>query len=80
MGIPGGFGCTLIAGLISAMLYGITTLQGPVYFMMHCFGDTAFVKFLVVATCILDTLHVSFMCFRVETVPQQYWHEPQGIP
>ncbi|KAI6158500.1 hypothetical protein EDD17DRAFT_997647 [Pisolithus thermaeus] len=28
MGMPGGFGCVLIAGLISAMLYGITVLQG----------------------------------------------------
>ncbi|KAI6104612.1 hypothetical protein EV401DRAFT_660585 [Pisolithus croceorrhizus] len=28
MAIPGGFGCSLITGLISAMLYGITVLQG----------------------------------------------------
>ncbi|KAI6156392.1 hypothetical protein EDD17DRAFT_1047544 [Pisolithus thermaeus] len=28
MTIPGGFGATLIGGLVSAMLYGITTLQG----------------------------------------------------
>ncbi|KAI6143136.1 hypothetical protein EDD17DRAFT_209326 [Pisolithus thermaeus] len=30
--------------------------------MMHCSEDTSIVKFLVAATCILDTLHVSFMC------------------
>ncbi|KAI6107873.1 hypothetical protein EV401DRAFT_429151 [Pisolithus croceorrhizus] len=30
--------------------------------MMHCSEDTSIVKFFVAATCILDTLHVSFMC------------------
>ncbi|KIK28306.1 hypothetical protein PISMIDRAFT_674009 [Pisolithus microcarpus 441] len=62
MGIPGGFGCTLITGLISAMLYGITVLQTYVYYMTHCSEDTSTVRLLVAATCILDTLHVSFMC------------------
>ncbi|KAI6107175.1 hypothetical protein EDD16DRAFT_1623012 [Pisolithus croceorrhizus] len=62
MGIPGGFGCVLISGLISAMLYGITILQTYVYYMAHCSKDTSTVKFLVAATCILDTLHVAFMC------------------
>ncbi|KAI6122083.1 hypothetical protein F5141DRAFT_559388 [Pisolithus sp. B1] len=33
-----------------------------VYYMMHCSEDPPIVKFLVAATCILDTLHVSFMC------------------
>ncbi|KAI6107172.1 hypothetical protein EDD16DRAFT_1729464 [Pisolithus croceorrhizus] len=66
MGVPGGFGSILIAGLLSAMLYGVTVLQGSVkrntyvYYMMHCSEDTSIVKFLVAATCILDTLHVSF--------------------
>ncbi|KAI6107470.1 hypothetical protein EDD16DRAFT_1523275 [Pisolithus croceorrhizus] len=35
MGMPGGFGCVLIAGLISAMLYGITVLQGSVKRNLH---------------------------------------------
>lgn len=61
MGIPGGFGSFLIAGLISAMLYGITTLQTYVYYM-HYPEDAATIKFLVAAIWILDTLHVSFMC------------------
>lgn len=62
MGVPDGFGCILIAGLISAMLYGITILQTYIYYMTHCSGDASIVKFLVAATCILDTLHVSFTC------------------
>ncbi|KAI6122079.1 hypothetical protein F5141DRAFT_1201478 [Pisolithus sp. B1] len=70
MGIPGGFGCTLIAGLISAMLYGLTLLQGRVewdfrltyVYYMHYSEDTLTVQLLVAATCILDTLHVSFVC------------------
>ncbi|KAI6163247.1 hypothetical protein EDD17DRAFT_1572162 [Pisolithus thermaeus] len=61
MGIPGGFGSFLIAGLTSAMLYGITTLQTYVYYM-HYPEDAAIIKFLVAAIWILDTLHVSFMC------------------
>ncbi|KAI5984052.1 hypothetical protein EDD15DRAFT_2311522, partial [Pisolithus albus] len=62
MDIPGGFGCTLIAGFISAMLYGITVLQTYVYYMTYCSEDTSTVKFVVAATCILDSLHVAFMC------------------
>ncbi|KAI6158499.1 hypothetical protein EDD17DRAFT_1621543 [Pisolithus thermaeus] len=62
MGIPGGFGCALIAGLISAMLYGITILQTYLYYMTYCSEDASIVKSLVAATCILDTLHVSFTC------------------
>ncbi|KAI6158133.1 hypothetical protein BKA82DRAFT_4067276 [Pisolithus tinctorius] len=61
MGIPGGFGSTLIGGLVSAMLYGITTLQTYVYFMYYS-EDASTVKFLVAAIWALDTLHVSFMC------------------
>ncbi|KAI6107467.1 hypothetical protein EDD16DRAFT_107762 [Pisolithus croceorrhizus] len=33
-----------------------------VYYMAYCSKDASTVKFLVAATCILDTLHVSFMC------------------
>lgn len=61
MGIPGGFGVTLIAGLASAMLYGITTLQTYVYYM-HYSEDTSVIKFIVAAIWLLDSLHVSFMC------------------
>ncbi|KIK28352.1 hypothetical protein PISMIDRAFT_674086 [Pisolithus microcarpus 441] len=61
MAIADSFGCILITGLISAMLYGITLLQTYVYYM-HYSEDASTVKFLVAATCILDTLHVSFMC------------------
>ncbi|KAI6158151.1 hypothetical protein BKA82DRAFT_4067515 [Pisolithus tinctorius] len=61
MGIPGAFGSTLIGGLISAMLYGITTLQTYVYFM-HYSEDASAMKFLVAAIWILDTLHLSCMC------------------
>ncbi|KAI5996430.1 hypothetical protein F5J12DRAFT_354003 [Pisolithus orientalis] len=61
MGIPGGFGSILIGGLIATMLYGITTLQGYVYFM-HYSEDGLTMKFLVAATWFFDTLHVSLVC------------------
>ncbi|KIK13256.1 hypothetical protein PISMIDRAFT_688877 [Pisolithus microcarpus 441] len=61
MGIPGGFGSILLEGLVSAMLYGVTILQTYMYFM-HYSEDASATKFLVVAVCILDTLHISFIC------------------
>lgn len=61
MGISGGFGPTLVGGLASAMLYGITTLQTYVYYM-HYAEDALAMKFLVAVIWIFDTLHVSFMC------------------
>lgn len=64
MGIPGNFGCILITGLISCMVYGITILQTYIYYM-HYSNDTSIVKFLVAAICFLDTLHVAFMCHQL---------------
>ncbi|KAI6107462.1 hypothetical protein EDD16DRAFT_1898861 [Pisolithus croceorrhizus] len=64
MGIPGGFGVTLIAGMASAMLYGITTLQTYVYYM-HYSEDTSVIKLTVAAIWLFDTLHVSFMCYTL---------------
>ncbi|KAI6126114.1 hypothetical protein EDD16DRAFT_1724441 [Pisolithus croceorrhizus] len=61
MTIPGGFGATLVGGLVSAMLYGITTLQTYVYYM-HYSEDDSIIKFIVAAVWVLDTLHVAFMC------------------
>ncbi|KAI6107463.1 hypothetical protein EDD16DRAFT_105999 [Pisolithus croceorrhizus] len=55
MGIPGGFGATLIAGMASAMLYGITTLQG-----LMCITCTT-----LRIPRLFDTLHVSFMCYTL---------------
>ncbi|KAI6118545.1 hypothetical protein EDD16DRAFT_1585793 [Pisolithus croceorrhizus] len=46
MTIPGGFGSTLIGGLVSAMLYGTTTLQTYMYYM-HCSQDPSIIQFLV---------------------------------
>ncbi|KAI6158163.1 hypothetical protein BKA82DRAFT_996579 [Pisolithus tinctorius] len=60
MGIPYGFGSALIGGLVSAMLYGITTLQTYSYFMHYEDGLT--MKYLVTVIRILDTLHASFVC------------------
>ncbi|KAI6158600.1 hypothetical protein EDD17DRAFT_1622455, partial [Pisolithus thermaeus] len=52
MGFPGefreGIAFTLIGGLISAGLYGVTTLQTYVYFMHYVEGSSA-EKFLVIA-------------------------------
>ncbi|KIK28313.1 hypothetical protein PISMIDRAFT_674025, partial [Pisolithus microcarpus 441] len=61
MTIPGGFGATLIGGLVSAMLYGITNLQTYVYYM-HYSEDDSTTKFIVAIVWVMDTLHVSFMC------------------
>ncbi|KAI6135357.1 hypothetical protein EV401DRAFT_1899791, partial [Pisolithus croceorrhizus] len=61
MGVSGGFGPTLIGGLISAMLYGITTLQTYAYYM-HCPEDPSITKLIVATIWTLDTLHVSFTC------------------
>ncbi|KAI6158939.1 hypothetical protein EDD17DRAFT_1616224 [Pisolithus thermaeus] len=61
MGVSGGFGPTLIGGLISAMLYGITTLQTYAYYM-HCPEDPSITKLIVATIWTLDTLHVSFIC------------------
>ncbi|KAI6134453.1 hypothetical protein EDD17DRAFT_1882084 [Pisolithus thermaeus] len=61
MGLPSGFGSILFEGLVSAMLYGITTLQTYMYFM-HYSEDASTTKFLVIAIWILDTLHISFIC------------------
>ncbi|KAI6003044.1 hypothetical protein EDD15DRAFT_1454848 [Pisolithus albus] len=54
-------GATLIGGLVSAMLYGITTLQTYVYYM-HYSEDDSTTKFIVAIVWVMDTLHVSFTC------------------
>ncbi|KAI6006974.1 hypothetical protein EDD15DRAFT_2190624 [Pisolithus albus] len=57
MGIPGEFGVILIGGLIAAILYGITTLQGRfnwstyLYFMHHSGDDGLTMKLVVAAVC-----------------------------
>ncbi|KAI6158510.1 hypothetical protein EDD17DRAFT_1621738 [Pisolithus thermaeus] len=56
--------------MASAMLYGITTLQGRfiqntyVYYM-HYSEDTSVIKLTVAAIWLFDTLHVSFMCYTL---------------
>ncbi|KAI6112257.1 hypothetical protein EDD16DRAFT_1174104 [Pisolithus croceorrhizus] len=64
MGISGGFGSILITGLISSMLYGITTLQTYLYYMYYS-EDSLLVKLLVATIWILDSLHISFMCYML---------------
>ncbi|KAI6101530.1 hypothetical protein EV401DRAFT_2026723 [Pisolithus croceorrhizus] len=61
MTIPGEFGVALIGGLVSAMLYGVTTLQTYVYYMHYSESDST-TRLIVAAVWVLDTLHVSFMC------------------
>ncbi|KAI6107180.1 hypothetical protein EDD16DRAFT_1898917 [Pisolithus croceorrhizus] len=50
--------------MVSAMLYGITTLQTYVYYM-HYSEDTSVIKLMVAAIWLFDTLHVSFMCYTL---------------
>ncbi|KAL4073587.1 hypothetical protein J3A83DRAFT_2571065 [Scleroderma citrinum] len=54
-------GAEFIGGMISAILYGITTLQTYLYFMNYP-DDGVAVKLFVMIIWILDTVHVSFMC------------------
>ncbi|KAI6103228.1 hypothetical protein EDD17DRAFT_1762815 [Pisolithus thermaeus] len=54
------FGPALIGGLVSAMLYGVTTLQSYVYYLNDS-EDALTIKFLVAIVWILDTLHILFM-------------------
>ncbi|KAI6104362.1 hypothetical protein F5141DRAFT_1129433, partial [Pisolithus sp. B1] len=60
MGIADDFGTLLIRGLVSVILYGITTLQTYMYYM-HDSGDALSIKLLVAVVWIFDTLHASFM-------------------
>ncbi|KAI6101522.1 hypothetical protein EV401DRAFT_795455 [Pisolithus croceorrhizus] len=92
MGIPGGFGSTLIGGLISAMLYGITTLQGltcitcttlRIHLRQNSsllpYGEPGHLGTPLGSTHdirVLDTLHVSFMCHMV----YHYLITDWGIP
>lgn len=61
MVMPNGFGTLLIGGLVSAILYGITTLQTYMYYM-HDTEDAVIIKLLVAVVWIFDTLHASFTC------------------
>ncbi|KAI6021701.1 hypothetical protein BKA83DRAFT_4286036 [Pisolithus microcarpus] len=87
MGIPGGFGSTLVGGLVSAMLYGITTLQGRLkqsagFAYMYCmrnFEDTSTMKFMVAAVWVLDTLHVSFVCHMEYYYLITNWGAPTSL-
>ncbi|KAI6003019.1 hypothetical protein EDD15DRAFT_2526951, partial [Pisolithus albus] len=78
MGIPDGFGSVLVGGLVSAMLYGITTLQAYIYYM-HNFEDTSTMKFMVAAVWVLDTLHVSFMCHMEYYYLITNWGAPASL-
>ncbi|KAI6122085.1 hypothetical protein F5141DRAFT_1201483 [Pisolithus sp. B1] len=64
MAIAGGFGedFSSMNAVLMSPHHGLNLGYTYVYYMMHCSEDPPIVKFLVAATCILDTLHVSFMC------------------
>ncbi|KAG1790446.1 uncharacterized protein HD556DRAFT_729204 [Suillus plorans] len=55
------FGAGFIGGMVTAILYGITTLQTYLYYVYYP-SDSNSVKVLVGFIWVLDTLHVSFMC------------------
>jgi len=60
-GIADSFGPAYIGGMVTMILYGITSLQTYMYFMNYR-DDGVATKSFVVALWILDTLHVSLMC------------------
>ncbi|KAH7882565.1 hypothetical protein F5I97DRAFT_275141 [Phlebopus sp. FC_14] len=55
------FGAGFIGGMVTAILYGVTTLQTYLYFMYYP-NDALDTKALVAIVWILDTLHISLMC------------------
>ncbi|KAF8970155.1 hypothetical protein BDZ97DRAFT_1914851 [Flammula alnicola] len=54
------FGAAYIALVISAMLYGVTCLQTFIYFM-NTGKDPIWIKLLVIATLLIDTLHEALL-------------------
>ncbi|KAI6095953.1 hypothetical protein EDD16DRAFT_1720405 [Pisolithus croceorrhizus] len=59
MGIPDSFASPFVGGFVSAMLYGVATLQTYMYYL-HGYEDSLAIKLLVAAIWILDTLHILF--------------------
>lgn len=55
------FGAGFIGGMVTAILYGITTLQTYLYYVYYP-KDTNGLKVLVAFIWVIDTLHVSLMC------------------
>lgn len=55
------FGAGFIGGMVTAILYGITTLQTYLYYVYYP-KDTNSLKALVAVIWVIDTLHVSLMC------------------
>lgn len=55
------FGAGFIGGMVTAILYGITTLQTYLYYVYYP-SDTSSLKLLVALIWVMDTLHVSLMC------------------
>ncbi|KAG0701645.1 hypothetical protein DFH29DRAFT_1000054 [Suillus ampliporus] len=55
------FGAGFIGGMVTAILYGITTLQTYLYYVYYPRDDKN-LKVLVAVVWVIDTLHVSLMC------------------
>ncbi|KAF9555960.1 hypothetical protein CPC08DRAFT_765552 [Agrocybe pediades] len=62
--VPNTFGACLIGALISAVLYGLTTLQTYLYYVYYP-KDTRQLKILVGFIWIIDTVHFGFMSLAV---------------
>lgn len=61
MDLTNTFGAAFIGGMVTAILYGITTLQTFLYLMKYP-NDGISTRLFVVIIWVLDTLHVSLMC------------------
>ncbi|KAI6099468.1 hypothetical protein EDD16DRAFT_500930 [Pisolithus croceorrhizus] len=55
------WGAAFIGGMVTAVLYGITTLQTYLYFMNYPNDDVP-TKLFVAAIWVLDTTHITLMC------------------
>ncbi|KDR78087.1 hypothetical protein GALMADRAFT_1301078 [Galerina marginata CBS 339.88] len=76
--LPNTFGATLIGALISAMLYGLTTLQTYLYYVSYP-KDSTNMKLLVAFIWVLDTVHFALISQTVYYYLVTNYFNPLGL-
>jgi hypothetical protein len=72
------FGATLIGALVSAVLYGLTTLQTYLYYISYP-NDAQGTKLLVAFIWVLDTVHFAFISLTVYFYLVTNYFNPAGL-
>ncbi|KAE9407499.1 hypothetical protein BT96DRAFT_104249 [Gymnopus androsaceus JB14] len=72
------FGAGLIGAIVTAMLYGLTTLQTYLYFINYPKDDTR-MKVLVSVVWVLDSLHISLVTYCVYHYLVLNFSNPAGL-